>query len=216
MDLFQKELVEPPYFDMKDFYLSPKFNYIINSIFFPYLIINILSNYFFYAFYRIDCFKTIIVLSLFFVSFNLVLYHFLTIQSQDTPIDLNSYNFSMTNYYYRNKRPILLLIPLYLVYFALNGIIFYVYLLTLKISKTIYRCTFFSIHSFSLIAAMMISESIYYYMEDYFLFLAMLSLLCLLTFIFLINFKELLYIMNDLKIGLINSSKNLQQKIKNE
>ena len=216
MDLFQKELVEPPYFDMKDFYLSPKFNYIINSIFFAYLIINILSNYFFYAFYRIDCFKTIIVLSLFFVSFNLVLYHFLTKQSQDTPIDLNAYNFSMTNYYYRNKRPILLLIPLYLLYFALNGIIFYVYLLTLKISKTIYRCTFFSIHSFSLIAAMMISESIYYYMEDYFLLLAMLSLLCLLTFIFLSDFKELLYIMNDLKIGLINSSKNLQQKIKNE
>ncbi len=156
------------------------------------------------------------MIAFFFISFNLVLYHFLTQQSQDTPIDLNAYNFSMTNYYYRNKRPILLLIPLYLVYFALNGIIFYVYLLTLKISKTIYRCTFFSIHSFSLIAAMMISESIYYYMEDYFLFLAMLSLLCLLTFIFLSDFKELLYIMNDLKIGLINSSKNLQQKIKNE
>ena len=216
MDLFQKELVEPPFFDIKDFYLSPKYNYILNSIFFTYLIINILSNYFFYAFYRIDCFKTIIVISLLFISFNLVLYHFLTIESQETPIDLNAYNFSMTNYYYRNKRSILVLIPLFAVYFALNGIIFYVYLLTLKISKTIYRCTFFSIHSFSLIAAMMISESIYYYMEDYFLFLAMLSLLCLLTLIFLSDFKELLFVMNDLKIGLFNSSKNMQQKTKNE
>ena len=175
-----------------------------------------MSNYFFYAFYRIDCFKTIIVISLLFISFNLVLYHFLTTESQETPINLNAYNFSMTNYYYRNKRSILVLIPLFAVYFALNGIIFYVYLLTLKISKTIYRCTFFSIHSFSLIAAMMISESIYYYMEDYFLFLAMLSLLCLLTLIFLSDFKELLFVMNDLKIGLFNSSKNMQQKTKNE
>jgi len=53
-------------------------------------------------------------------------------------------------------------------------------------------------------------------MEDYFLFLAMLSLLCLLTLIFLSDFKELLFVMNDLKIGLFNSSKNIQQKTKNE
>ena len=34
MDLFYKELIEPPYFSIKDFYFGKGFNYIINSIFF--------------------------------------------------------------------------------------------------------------------------------------------------------------------------------------
>ena len=55
-DLFQKELLEPPYFDVKDLYININNNYIINSIFFIYLILNFISNYFFYFLYRIDCF----------------------------------------------------------------------------------------------------------------------------------------------------------------
>jgi len=105
---------------------------------------------------------------------------------------------------------------MFLVYFALNGVIFYVYLLILKISKTIYRCTFFSIHSISLISAMVISECIHYQMDNFFLFISVLNLLCLLTFNFLSEFKELLYIMNDLKIDIFRQTKNVVGKEKNE
>ena len=52
MDLFQKQLLEPPFFTMRDLYIHPKSNYILNSALFLHIIINIASNYFFYAFYR--------------------------------------------------------------------------------------------------------------------------------------------------------------------
>jgi hypothetical protein len=115
---------------------------------------------------------------------------------------------AMIKYYYRDKRPISILILIFIAYFALNGVIFYIYLLMLKISKTIYRCTFFSGHSISLIISMIISECIYYNMEDYFLFLSVTIFVCLLIFFFLSDFKGILFLMNDLKIDIYRTSKN--------
>ena len=129
-------------------------------------------------------------------------------------MDLNLYNFFMLTYKQRDSRPTYLLTFIYFILFALNGVIFYIYLLLLKISKTIYRCTFFSIHSISLIISVTISETIYFNMEDYFLFLSSLILLSLLTFTFLGEFKELLHIMNDLKIDIFRISKNIKEKEK--
>jgi len=216
MDLFQKQLLEPPFFTIKDLYFHTNSNFILNSVFFIYILINIASNYFFYAFYRISCFKTIIFISLLFISLFLLVYHFVTVDLDENPIDLNEYNFSMLSIYQRDKKSIMCGIFMFSIYFALNGVIFFVYLLILKISKTIYRCTFFSIHSLSLIVAMVISECIHYQMENFFLFLSVLNLLCLLTFTFLSEFKELLYIMNDLKIDIFRQTKNIQGKEKND
>ena len=143
-------------------------------------------------------------------------YHIITSSIEDTPLDLNQYNFSMLNIYHKDRLSKSFLLILFTIYFALNGVNFYVYLLILKISKTIYRCTYFSIHSISLIIAMIISECIHYQMEHYFLFLCVLDLLCLLTFAFLSEFKELLYVINDLKIDIYRPSKNAQSKDKNE
>ena len=214
MDLFRKELLEPPFLTIKDFYIDSYCNNIINSIFFSYLVINILSNYFFYFFFRIDCFKTIIIYALMFICINLIVYHYFIIKEGDPLMNLNQYNFYMMTYYYRDMRNTLLLIIIYSIYFALNGVVFYIYLLILKISKTIYRCTFFSIHSLSLIISMAISETIYFNMENYFLFLASLIFLCLLTFSFLNDFKDIYYFMNDLKIDIFRPSKNGQEKKK--
>ena len=201
MDLFQKELLEPPYFSVKDFYFGKGFNYIINSIFFIYLIINVFSNYFYYCFYRIECFKTIIYISQIFISLNFFIYHILITNSNKTPLDINEYNFSMLYYFFHSLRSNVNLLFLFAIYFALNGVIFYEYLLIVKISQTIHRCTFFSLHSLALIIALVISEFIYHYMELYFLFLGVVNLLCLITFAFLSDFNELIYIINDLKIS---------------
>ena len=123
----------------------------------------------------------------------------------------------MLKNYYRDRRSLFILFLIFIAYFALNGIIFYIYLLILKISKTIYRCSFFSVHSISLIISILISESIYYNMEDYFLFLAVIIFLCLITFSFLNDFKELLFLMNDLKIDIYRPSKNsINDKDKND
>ena len=121
----------------------------------------------------------------------------------------------MLVHFKRDIRPKRNLILLFFSYFALNGVIFYEYLLILKISKTIHRCTFLSLHSVSLIIATVISEFIYYCMQDYFLFLGALNLFCLLTFCFLSEFKELNYIMNDLKVNMFGVRKdNWKEKFK--
>ena len=216
LDLFQKELLEPPYYSVKDFYLDKNYNYILNSITFIYLVINILSNYFYYALYRIDCFKTSVMLSLLIIIFLTIIYHNENIKEKDLLMNINVYNFYMLTYYLRDTRTNLLLFIIFLIYFALNGVLFYIYLIMLKISKTIYRCTFFSIHSIAIIVSMIISENIYYNMEDYFLFLSSLVLLSLITYNFLSEFKELLHIMNDLKIDIFRESKNKPEKEKND
>ena len=201
MDLFQKELLEPPFFSMKDFYFGKGFNYIINSIFFFYLLVNVLSNYFYYCFYRIECFKTIIYISQVFISLNFLIYHILITNPNKTPMDINEYNFGMLYYFFNSLRTNANLFFLFAIYFALNGVLFYEYLLIVKISQTIHRCSFFSLHSLALIIALVVSEFIYYYMEYYFLFLSVVNLLCLITFAFLSDFNELIYIINDLKIS---------------
>ena len=215
-DLLEKELLETPFFSINDLYIDINHNYIINSVFFFMAIINVSSNFFFYAFYRINCFKTIIVVSLIYMTLALIIYHYITTNNADTPLDLNQYNFRMLQFYHKENIPKNYLVILFTIYFALNGVNFYVYLLILKISKTIYRCTYFSIHSISLISAMVISECIHYQMEHFFLFLCVLDVLCLLTLSFLSEFKELLYVINDLKIDIYRPSKNIQGKEKNE
>ena len=208
MDLFQKELLEPPFFSTKDFYFGIEFNYILNSILFYYLITNVLSNFFYYWLYRLECFKTVIYITQIIVSGILIIYHFLITNVPQTPMDIKQYNLNMLTYFLRDIRQELNLILLFIVYFGLNGVVFYVYLLILKISKTIHRCTLFSLHSAALIIATVISELIYYYMENYFLFLGILNLLCLLTFFFLSEFKDLIYIINDLKVNMFGIRKN--------
>ena len=214
LDLYQKELLEPPYYTIKDLYLDKNCNYIINSIFFAYLIINFLSNLFFYLLYRINCFNTVIYIALIFIAINCAIYHKTTTSRGDTLMDVNIYNLYMLTYYNRDTRSVSLLTFIFFIFFALNGVLFYIYLLILKISKTIYRNTFLAIHSISIIISILISETIYFNMEDYFLFLGSLIMLSFLTFSFLGDFKELLYVMDDLKIDIFRPSKNKQEKEK--
>ena len=215
IDLFQKELLEPPYYTTKDFYIDGQCNYIINSILFIYLIINFLSNFLFYSFYRINCFKTVVIISLLLAAFLCFIYHKTSSADMGKVMDLNQYNFYMLIYYSRDSRTPMLLFIIFLIFFFLNGVVFYVYLLILKISKTFYRCTLFAIHSLSLITSIIISESIYFNMEDYFLFLASLIMLCFLTFSFLSESKELLNVMNDVKIDIFRQSRYKREKEKN-
>ncbi len=156
------------------------------------------------------------MLSLLIIIFLTIIYHNENIKEKDLLMNINVYNFYMLTYYLRDTRTNLLLFIIFLIYFALNGVLFYIYLIMLKISKTIYRCTFFSIHSIAIIVSMIISENIYYNMEDYFLFLSSLVLLSLITYNFLSEFKELLHIMNDLKIDIFRESKNKPEKEKND
>ena len=174
-----------------------------------------MSNYVFYLFYRIGYFKIIIYISEFITSLTLIIYHFIVIKVKETPMNFNEYNFNMLSYFSRDIRSNANLLLLFIIYFALNGVIFYVYLLILKISKTIYRCTFFALHSVALVIAVVVSEFIYYHCENYFLFLGVLNLFCTLLFFYLNESKELIYIMNDLKVNMFGIKKdNWKEKFK--
>ena len=216
MNLLQKEFLQEPYFSMKDLFIDSKNNILINSVFFYLAIINILSNYFFYSLYRINCFKIIIIISLIFNIFALFIYHSYSHVERPTPVFFNHYNQKMSEKFSRDNLSRYFLFLLFSIYFLLNGANFYIYLLILKISKTIYRCTYFSIHSIALIIAFVLTECIHLIMTRYFSFLAVLNILCLLTFIFLSEFKELLYVVNDLKIDIHRPSKNTFMKRKED
>ena len=216
MNLIQKEFLETPYFTQKDLYINYGNNILINSVFFFLAIINYLSNLFFYGLYRINCFKTVIIISLIYNIIALLFYHFVTTDEKETPIYFNQYNPDMLNAFNQEHFSYYYLIILFSMYFLLNGVNFYVYLLILKISKTIYRCSYFSIHSIALIIAFVLTECIHIIMNHYFLFLSGLNMLCLLSFTFLSDFKELLLVVNDLKIDIHRPSKNSLLKEKNE
>jgi hypothetical protein len=199
MNLIQKEFLETPYFTQKDLYINYGNNILINSIFFFLAITNYLSNLFFYGLYRINCFKTVIIISIIYNILALFYYHFGTYEQRETPIYFNQYNPNMLFSFNQEH-----LSKYYLVI-----------LLLLKISKTIYRCSYFSIHSIALIIAFVVTECVHIIMNHYFLFLSVLNILCLITFMFLSDFKELLLVVNDLKIDIHRPSKNSLNKQKN-
>ena len=215
MNLIQKEFIETPYFSMKDLYINSNNNIIVNSVFFFLVIANYFSNLFFYALYRINCFKTVITISLIYNILALFTYHMLSSIERETPIYFNQYNPNMLKNFNKENLSVYFLFILFSIYFLLNGVNFYVYLLILKISKTIYRCSYFSIHSIALIIAFIMTECMHLMMNHYFLYLAVLNIICLLTFTFLSEFKELLYVVNDLKIDIHRRSKNIAKQKNN-
>ena len=215
LDLLRKEFLEPPFFSTKDLYIGLQFNYIINSVLFYYLIINFASNYFYYFFSLINCFKKVIYVSQITITFGLIIYYLIINNVPKTPMDFSQYDFNMITIFSRDIRSKLVLILLFLVYFTLNGVIIYVYLLLIKISKTFHRSTAFSLHSIALIIANIISELIYYYSEQYFLFLGILNCLCIINFWFLDEFKESIYLVNDLKVNTFGiRNNNWREKFK--
>ena len=198
--LVEKEMAEAPFFTMKDLIIHPSKNIIINSCFFYMIIILFISNFGYYALYRISCFKSVIVFSLIIVSLCFISYYIRLSNIDETPIDLNQYNFNMLEIYKRDKFTKAASFILLIAYFFLNGVIMYINLLMIKISRTIYRGIYCAIQNWSVFVAFALSEAIHWQMENYYLFLSATNLLCLLTLAFLSEFKELPYLINDLKL----------------
>ena len=118
----------------------------------------------------------------------------------------------MLSTYKRNKYPQKTIAILLLAYFFLNGVIMYINLLMIKISRTIYRGIYCAIQNLSVFVAFALSEAIHWQMDNYYLFLSLTNLLCLLTLSFLSEFKELPYLINDLKLHYTRDKNNEQNK----
>ena len=209
--ILQQEMVKKPFFREKDLFFSRGHNYIINSNFFILLITSYVSNYIFYYLFRISCYKIVIFLSSITLSFFSILYYAHSYHSKKTPLYFNEYNFGMLDLYYRDSHKYHGYNEFYIhiMFFALNGIIFYIHLLVIKISKTFYRCTFFILHSFTVLLSVIIAEIFNIEIKKPFLLLGFINLLCLLLILFL-------NVMND-EPNLVNDFKqNVDKTIKHE
>ena len=195
----EKELIDAPFIKIKDLYFDSKNNYIINSNYFILLIITFLSNYLYYMFHRIDCFKIVLFVSLIFVTFLLILYYYTSDDSIEFPLDLNEINFLMMEQHNKLTRKTNTNILIIIIFFILNGINFYINLLILKISKTIYRCTLFGFNTFLSLLAYAFGESLNYQIEHYFFLIGSLNLVGIVVILYFGELKTIPYIINDLK-----------------
>ena len=195
----EKELVDVPFLKLTDLYFNIHNNFIINSNYFILMIITSISNLLFYMFYRINCFKMILFFSLIFVTILFILYHFLTNTTEEYPIDMNQISFSMVDQYFKMKRKVNSNALILVIYFFMNGINFYINLLIIKLTKTIYRCTLFGFNSCLALLSLAFGESLSYQIDNYFFLIGSLNIVGIVAILYFGELKTIPYIVNDLK-----------------
>jgi hypothetical protein len=203
----EKEILNIPFFQVHDLYIDIKNNYLLNSNYFILCLVTYASNWIFLSFYRINCFKIILFISLFLVTSNFIMYHFLSYEYNEYPVDLNETNFSGLDFYYKFNRKYKIYIIIIIIHFLLNGINFYINILVLKLSKTIYRCSLFGFNTTLALLSFAFGECIDYQIENYFFLIGSLNLIGILAIFYFGELKTIPYIINDLKQN-INREKN--------
>ena len=209
--ILQQEMIRKPFFREKDLYFSKGQNYIGNSNFLGDLIIIYFSNFLYYYLFKISCFKIVIIISSLMLSLLSFLYYIHSLDSKKkTPIYYNQYNFGMFDLYYRDYFKMNQLY-LHAMYFAINGIFFYIHLLLIKMSKTFYRCSLFSLHSFILMISLIIAQIFNYEIKKPFILLGFINFICLILIFFLneITDSDSQNLVNDLK-------RNIEKKVKHD
>ena len=181
---FEKGIVDLPFFSTKDLYIDIHNNYIINSYYFILALITLASNYIFQWCYRISLFKMTFYSSLIFVTILFILYHFIAIYERDFPLDINQTNFNMLDIHHKKNRVHNSSTHLLFIHFFLNGINFYINLLVIKLTKTLYRCTLFGIDTCLSLLAFACGEVIDYQIDNYYFLIGSLNLICIISELF--------------------------------
>ena len=195
----EKELVDIPFFSLSDLNFGIGNNYILNSNYLLLGIVTFISNYFYYLCYRISCFKVIFYFSLITVTILLITYHFVSYNQEDFPLDINQSNFNMLERHYKNNRSSNLNILLFFIHFFLNGVNFYINILVIKITKTMYRCTLFGINTILALLSLTFGEALNLQIENYFLLIGSLNLIGIVSEFYFGEIKTIPNIVNDLK-----------------
>ena len=196
----EKELLEMPFFGLSDLYLDIHNNIIINSNFLVLLIVLCLSNYTYYFFYRIACLKLILFTSLIIITCLFFLYHFIVYENDDFPVDLNQYNFRTFDIPHIRENNYKTNILLFFIQLFLNGITFYINIFFLKISKTLYRCTFLGINNIVFFVSFVFADMVIFQIKHYFILIGSLNFVGIVVAIFLSEHTNIPFIINDLKI----------------
>jgi hypothetical protein len=83
--------------------------------------------------------------------------------------------------------------------FLLNGLIIYITVLQIKVTKTIYRCTFFGFISIINLVAILFGELICYNLHNYFFLIGTLNIIGIFAFVLLDELNNIPNMINDLK-----------------
>ena len=209
----EKELVEIPFMKISDLYLDINNNYIITSNFFILMIVSLISNFFYYICYRISCFKLIYYPSIVFLTILLIIYHYISGNESEVPVNLNLFNFNMKELNRRRNLPFNTITVLFFIYFFLIGIKFYINIIVTKITKTLYRCSLFGINSLLEVLAIAFGETLKYQINNCFLIIAGLNTIGIVSDLYLGELKGIPNIVNDLKKDIkINENKEKSKK----
>jgi len=210
----EKELVDFSFFSKSDLYIDKDNNYIINSNYFILALLTFASNYFFYFCYRISCFKHIFYTSLVIVTILMILFYYLTGDSDDYPLDINQTGFNMLEQYYKIERNRKLNIILFFIYFFLNGVNFFINILAIKLTNTLYRCSMFAINTSLSLLSMAFGQAINFQIQNYFFLIGGLNTIGIVSEFYFGELKGIPNIINDLKQNVNEENDKNKEKIK--
>ena len=209
-----KELVDFSFFSKSELYLDSKNNFIINSNYFILALVTFVSHYFFYLCYRISCFKPVFYTSLVIITFLMILFYYLTGDSEDYPLDINQTGFNMLEQYYKKQRNKSLNVLLFFIYFFLNGINFFINILAIKLTNTLYRCSMFGINTMLSLLSMAFGQAINFQIQNYFFLIGGLNTIGIVSEFYFGELKGIPNIINDLKQDINKDINKNKEKIK--
>ena len=210
----ERELVEAPFLKVKDLYLDLHHNYIINSNYFILMIFALISNFVYYMFYRISCFKLVFYPSVVLLTIALIVYHILSKRGSEIPINLNLNGFEMIDEHKKQNLSNNIIAWLIISYFFLIGINFYMNIIITKITKTLYRCSLFGIVSLLEVLAFAFGETLKYQIDHCFLLIAGLNTIGIVSELYMGELKQIPNIVNDLKQSIKTEDNKNKEKSK--
>lgn len=208
-NLINRECMSLSFFHESMLKISRKQNFIINTPFFYMLIIMFIGNFLFSGLYRITNFKNVMIFSLMVISFLAILYHFLTAEIVNDPIDLNKYNTGMSEIFQEENDSRKLYGFVIVMKVLSSGVLLLLHVLILKYSRTLYRCTLLGVFNIADLASFALSEGIKVEMNHTMLFVGVMNFLGIITILFVNEAVDESYIVNDIKKRLVKRGRRV-------
>ena len=120
----------------------------------------------------------------------------------------------MLENHYKLNRDGRLNILLFFIHFFLNGVNFYINILVIKLTKTLYRCSLFGVNSILALLSFTFGESLNFQIQHYFLLIGALNLIGIVSEFFFGELKGIPNIINDLKQNVNRENNSNKMKIK--
>ena len=206
-NLLTRDCLSLSFFTEEDLRVKKGGNIIVNSPYFILLLGSLFSIYFYCILYRVANFKKVIIGSLVVISICSIIDHLLTAEISNEPIDLNRYNSGMTEMYQDETFGTKIIGLLIFMKMVMNGVLLFLALLLCKYSRTLYRGTLLGIGGIFQSFSFLISETIKWQMRHTMLFSGVITVLAIITILFINEAVDESYIVNDVKKKVNKESK---------